>query len=132
MNHYGAYYAFLKDLPLNNGSYQDARAVVSNSVLRAWGQKDLVNDRAHLWLQNSRHTWKNVVDAVAMPPVSATVTMTGFKAGHAYKIDWWNTYQADPAQAVISTQTITAGTDGSLTLSVQDLATDVAVKVRAQ
>jgi hypothetical protein len=59
------YYAdFIRDIPINNGRYGDAQAFVDNPSLRVTGQKDTVNSRAHIWVQNKKHTWKNVVDGV--------------------------------------------------------------------
>ena len=80
----------MSGIPLSNGHYKDVAATVSNPVIRVLGQKDLVNNRAHLWIDNSKHTWKNVVDGVAIPAVSGTVTVDGLKDG-PYKVEWWNT-----------------------------------------
>jgi hypothetical protein len=77
--HYAAYYNFIRDIPLNNGHYKDAQATVSNEELRVLGQKDLTADRAHLWIQNKHHTWKNVVGQVPIPELSGTVTISGFR-----------------------------------------------------
>jgi len=120
---------FIKDIPLNNGHYQEAQAGVSNPNLRAWGQKDLLNGRAHLWLQNKNHTWKNVVDNVPIPAVSATVTVTGFAPNKEYTVEWWDTYQPTPAQQLLATQTITSQIDGSIVVSVADLQADTALKI---
>jgi len=98
------YYNFIKDVPLANGSYQDAQASTSNASLRAWGQKDLVNGRAHLWIQHSDHTWKNVVDGAPIPDVSASVTLSGFQPSTSYVLEWWDPYQVDENQQILSTE----------------------------
>ncbi len=56
---YKNYYTFIKDIPLNNGKYVDAAATTSNAKIRAWGQKDLTNQKAHLWIANTDHVWTN-------------------------------------------------------------------------
>jgi hypothetical protein len=132
-HHYGAYYNFIKDIPLNNGNYQDAEAVVSNSneELRAWGQKDLSNSRAHLWIQNKGHTWKNVVDGIPIPAVSGTVEVSGFQPGERCTVEWWDTYQPDKALQIMRTDTSVARVDGSIAISVDNLTTDVAIRIIA-
>lgn len=126
---YGPYYNFIKTVPLNNGAYQDAQAVVTNPNLRVWGQKDLVNGRAHLWIANPQHTWKNVLDRTPIPPVSGSVKLDGFTAGRLYVVQWWDTYQTDASRQVTRTEWVTADAAGSLTLQVANLAADVAVKI---
>lgn len=56
------YWNFMSDIPINNGKYVDAEATASVSTLRAWGQKDLTNNQAHLWIDNAPYTWKALVD----------------------------------------------------------------------
>jgi hypothetical protein len=125
-HHYGTYYSFIEDVPLSNGHYQDAEAVVSDTGLRAWGQKDLVNGRAHLWIQNRAHTWRNVVDGAVIPPISATVTITGLGAGVEHRVEWW-----DPCEGrTTHVRTVAADPNGSITITVADLTSDVAIKVK--
>jgi hypothetical protein len=126
---YRPYYNFIRDIPLNNGNYQDAQASISNDQIRAWGQKDLVNERAHLWIQNKNHTWKNVVNGNPPAPVSGVVRIGGFRPGGQYRLQWWDPYQTDPASQILRTETVTGGSDGSIAISVQNLASDIAVKV---
>ncbi len=127
---FGNYYRFIKDIPLNNGHYQDVGATVSEPNLRVWGQKDLVNGKAHLWLANKNHTWKNVVDGVTMTPITSTVTISGFKANTTYSLEWWNTYTG-VVDNTLSPKTITSDSHGNLVLSVNNLTTDLAVKIGA-
>jgi len=56
------YYMFMSTIPINNGHYEDVTASVSNTLLRVYGQKDTVGNRAHLWIDNSKYTWKAVLD----------------------------------------------------------------------
>ena len=41
------------------GKYVDAAATTSNAKIRAWGQKDLTNQKVHLWIANTDHVWTN-------------------------------------------------------------------------
>lgn len=179
--YFKAFQSFMSGIPVSNGNYKDILAATSVNTLRAWGQKDLTNNRAHLWVDNTPYTWKAVVDHNYSPeswgssvtyakdstcgsgspthiykslqdnnknnsvtdttwwqdmgefnasnnpalpsPVSGTVTIPGLKDGN-YKAEWWNT----------STGTITKTDDvqctgGNITLSVQNLQSDVAVKI---
>ena len=118
-----AYQDFMRDIPLSNGHYVDAAAAVTNPVLRVLGQKDAVNGRAHLWIDNRRHTWKNVVDGVAVEPVSGQVMLDGLPDG-PYKVEWWDT----SAGRVIRTEEVECA-QGRITLSVSDLTSDIACKI---
>jgi hypothetical protein len=124
-----SYYDFIKSIPLSNGRYQDAAASCSSTSMRAWGQKDLTAQRAHLWIQNVNHTWYNVINQVAISSLSGTVRVAGFISGTRYTVQWWNSYETNPAQQVLRTETLTAAGDGSLTLAVNNLATDIAVQI---
>jgi hypothetical protein len=123
------YFNFIRDIPLNNGLYQEAGAVVSSPDMRVWGQKDLVYGRAHLWIQNSKHTWKNVVDGVSIPSLSGTVRLDGFQAGKTYNVEWWDTYQTDASRQVVRRETVVASASGAITVNVTNLATDVALRL---
>jgi hypothetical protein len=122
---YGNFYDFVRAIPLNNGHYQDAAVTVSNPNLRVVGQKDLVHQRANLWIQNRRHTWRNVVDGVFVPPVSGTVTLGGFQRDQDYIVQWWDTY----GTGIVRTERITSQSDGDILLVVGNLAKDIALKV---
>ncbi len=123
---YGAFARFMADIPLNNGCYRDAQPQVSHPGLRAVGQIDPCNGRAHLWIQNRDHTWRNVVDGVSIPPISGSVTLAGLEPGQRYQVEWWDTYAGAPTE----TQVVVADDEGALVLDVQNLARDMAVKVR--
>ncbi len=128
--HFAAFRNFIGDIPLNNGNYENAAAVVSGSVdIRAWGQKDLVEGNAHLWIQNKKHTWKNIVDANPMPAVSGTVQVGGFAADTEYRVEWWDTYQATKSLQVTSVEIVSSDGSGNIVLVVNSLDTDIAVKI---
>jgi hypothetical protein len=126
---YGNLYNFIGPVPLNSGSYQDAAAAVSNPNLRVVGQKDLVHNKAHLWIQNTQHTWRHVVDGVLILPVSGTVTISGFQRGQTYIVEWWNTKAVSQEQRIIKTETIKAQPNGDITINVGNLTDDIAIKV---
>ncbi len=97
------YFDFIKDIPLNNGKYTDAVASASLTINRAWGQKDLTNNRAHLWLQNTHHIWCSIVpqDVPGCPQpkwsslsgaekrLSGMVTLGGFTPNLPLSAEWW-------------------------------------------
>ena len=123
--HYRVFRGFMDGIPLNNGFYRDAEAIVSSPTLRAWGQKDVVHGKAHLWIQNRNHTWRNVVDGVTISPLSGRVTVPGMAPGR-YQVEWWNTYTG----AITKTELIEVQSDRRLTLSLPaPLGDDVAVRI---
>ncbi|PIR43779.1 hypothetical protein COV24_00885 [candidate division WWE3 bacterium CG10_big_fil_rev_8_21_14_0_10_32_10] len=77
---YRPYYTFIKDIPLSNGQYVDAQATVTNPKLRAWGQKDLTNGNAHIWVQNMYHRWAYLIpfvgNSISFGQVAAGTTGT--------------------------------------------------------
>lgn len=137
---FNAYENFVEGEPLNNGNYEvigtDQPHQISLSQvtgnIRAWGSRDAIAGKILLWIDNADHTWKNVVDGVTINPISATLTFTGFQPGADYILEWWDTHQPDPALQVISSETITPETDGSIILNINSLTTDIAVKIYPQ
>jgi hypothetical protein len=111
---------------VNNGNYADAQATASDTRLRVAGQKDALNGKAHLWIDNSAHTWKNVVDGVAIAPLSGTVTIPGMPAG-TYNVSWYDPYSG----TATNSGPVTANA-GAITLNVSGLAKDTAVKLVKQ
>jgi hypothetical protein len=107
----------MADIPINNGHYEDARARLTDHNLRVTGQKDTLNNRAHLWVQNKEHTWRNVVDGVAgISGLKGTVSLEGFRPGIKLKITWYVfTTQGTPN---IYDTSITTGSDGRVVLSL--------------
>jgi uncharacterized repeat protein (TIGR01451 family) len=121
--HYKAYRDFMDGILLNNGHYQDAEATASDPDLRVWGQKDLVHRKAHVWIQNRDHTWRNVVDGVAIPQLSGQISIPEMAPG-PYQIEWWNTVTG----AIMETEVVDAGSDGLVLDLPSPLSEDVAVK----
>ncbi len=118
------YRNFMEGVPLNNGKYKDAGATTSSADLRAWGQRDDVNGRMHLWVQNVQHTWKRVVKNTAISPVNGTITLPNVNG--EYTVQWWDTQTA--TNPVLKSETVMA--NGSLVLNLPSaLSDDVAVKI---
>ncbi len=126
---YGNFYDFIGPVSLNNGHYQEAAVTVSNPYLRVVGQMDLANGRAHLWIQNKQHTWRNVVDGVSIPPIAGTITLSGFEEAQVYTIHWWNTKETDEKKRIYKTESIAAQPNGDIVVTVADLVDDTAIKV---
>ncbi len=99
---------------------------LSHANLRAMGLKG--NDEAYIWVQNSEHTWYNVVMEEITPtliPAGETATILGLAVGD-YSVQWWDTY------AGVVTGTASASTDGigNLTVVLPAIQKDVACKIR--
>ena len=121
---------FVHDIPLNNGNYVDARASLSDPNLRVVGQKDPVNNRADLWVQNMKHTWKNVVDGVAnISGLSGNVTLDGFTPNKTLPVELHEfTNQGLPS---IVTSSVISDGNGQIVIplpSSQQI-TDVGIKI---
>jgi hypothetical protein len=124
------FHDFIADIPLNNGLYQDAGAVASARGLRLTGQMDPHNRRAHLWVQNPEHTWRNVVDGKAnLNGLSGTVAIDGFEPGQSYRVEWHEfTTQGLPNIRVAQVE---ADSNGALILSLPSdpRITDAGIKI---
>ncbi|MEN6355771.1 MAG: hypothetical protein ABFD83_01660 [Armatimonadota bacterium] len=122
-NYFRAFQSFISGIPLANSHYVDASASVSNTSIRAIGQKDLTNNCAHIWVDNIPYNWKNVVDGVSVAQATGDVTISGFKNGE-YVIEKWNTSTG----AIDSTGAYTCS-DGNITIHVDSLVSDAAYKI---
>ena len=122
-HHFEPFRDFMDDIPLSNGHYRDAEAVMSHPDLRAWGQVDTNHGHAHLWIQNARRTWRNVVDGVSIPALSGTISIPALGSG-TYQVEWWDTN----GRGVVHIETLM--TDGTVTLTLPwALTTDIGVKL---
>ena len=115
-----SYYDFIKDIPLSNGNYVDITAS-GPTGLRVWGQKDTVNNRAHLWVANAAWRWNSQNPS----PVSGNVTISGFTPNITLPVIWWNTQTGIISQSLTST---TSGT-GVLSINISSLTSDLALKI---
>jgi hypothetical protein len=99
---------------------------LSHADLRALGLKG--NDEAYVWIQNSEHTWYNVVMEDITPtliPAGETATIPGLAVGD-YSVQWWDTY----AGAVTGTASASTDGIGNLTVVLPAIQKDVACKIR--
>ena len=124
-NVYRVFRSFMSDIPLGNGHYFDAAATSSNTSIRVVGQYDPVNGRGHLWINRAEHTWRNVVDNVQIAPITGTVTVPGLAGRAKYNIIRFDTYTG----AVLDEQTAVTPATGLLSLTIQNLTTDIAIKI---
>ncbi len=125
---FGAWRRFMAGIPLTNGRYEDAVTVASSPDLRVLGQKDMAGGQAHLWIDNRRHTWRAVVDGVAIPPVGGEVTVAMGRPNARYRAEWYDTATGLP----VSTEIIVADSRGLVTLALENLGSDIAVKLQRQ
>ncbi len=122
---FGAWRRFMEGIPLTNGRYRDAAASASSPNLRVLGQKDVQAGWAHLWIDNRTHTWRSVVERRASTPLSGTVSVDLQRPGATYTVVWYDTRTGQPS----ATQTLTANAAGVLSLTLNNLATDIAVRI---
>ena len=89
------FYNFISQIPLANGHYEDVDASSTNENFRILGQKDLVNERAHVWVQHQDHNWGNRTglgpngEVIAESEVGLIV-IPGFTPEANYQISWWD------------------------------------------
>ncbi len=130
-DHRGVYKSvgqFLDALDLNKGGYSDWGGSVSSPALRVVGQKNAGAGAMHLWIQNTGHTWRSVLDGRLVEPASGTVRVPGFRPRASFDVEWWDTYA--PQKTVVSHETVSADPSGTVSLAVTALETDVAVMLR--
>ncbi len=136
---YKHYYDFVNNIPLGNGKYQDAAAIVSDANVRAWGQKDSVGQmasHAHLWLQNKKHIWCALSSISGCPTtwdgsrLVGTVKVGGFSPNTVYPVEWWN-FDNNVVLSKSATTT-TSDASGVITLNLTTLpagVTDSGIKI---
>jgi len=118
------YRSFIEGIDLHKGGYEQWGGQVNNDALRVVGQKNTEKPAFHLWIQNKKHTWKNVVDNNPIPPQDAKLTIPGFEPGDSFQVRWWDTYTGK----ILRSEQVTVTNDAEIVLEVSDLTTDVAVK----
>lgn len=124
--HYLTYRNFMDGIPVSSGRYRDAGATASNPYLRVWGQVDSTNGRAHVWIQNSLHTWKRVMEGPGIPALDGTITVPDLVCD-VYQLEWWDTYKTkDP---VYLTQKMVGPRDPLVFSLPAALTSDVALKI---
>jgi hypothetical protein len=95
-----------------------------------FGQKDIVNNRAHLWVKNEDHTWRNVVDGVSgISGLSGSVTIEGFTPNTTLTLQWF-VFTTDGLPS-IANSTITTNSNGVIVLTLPNdpQITDIGIKI---
>ena len=95
----------------------------ANTKLRVLGLRN--NNTTYVWIQNTNSTWWNYVRGTPFTNQSGTVTVNGLTAGTSYSVEWWDAY----AGTIIRTESLQSDGSGSISLSVTNLQTDIAVKL---
>jgi hypothetical protein len=122
-----AFLQFVQDLDLNRGGYADASPEIDNGNIAAVGQKNLSSDKAHLWIHNQHHTWRNLlgVDGGQLPAGQSAQILLRMNPNIQYQIQWWDTVTGN----VTHTSAVTADSAGLMEIKISDLKSDVAVKI---
>jgi hypothetical protein len=130
---YSTYDNFIQGEFLNNGNYEEIgtdldgnhQILLSGDTgnLRAFGSRDKINGSILLWVDNSEHTWKNVVDGKYVPSASGTIIIQDMPSG-TYQAEWWNTRKG----TIYSKNNYNVGDDGLLSVYINNLDTDLALK----
>lgn len=81
---------------------------------------------AVLWIQNRDSSWYNHARDAVRPLDALGLAVLGLPDGR-YDVQWWETWQGEP----LRTEQLTVR-DGRLPLTVPELKTDIAVKIRAR
>ena len=107
----------------------------SNLNLRALGLRR--DDQAYIWIQNTDHTWWNILNGQLPTPQSGSLTIAGFSPSCNYSVEWWDPWEPDDEMQIKSRSTVDSTADGSLSIHLRDyqeagLQSDVAVKIYSQ
>ncbi len=97
--HFRPFKDFMNGIPLNKGGYSGIVATCA-AGLRAYGQTNAELGKSHVWIQNTAHTFRNIVDGNPIPAVSGTVGLAGFRANKKYRVEWFDTYATASRTAI--------------------------------
>jgi len=121
------FWLFVRDLDLNKGGYSNIGAAVENGNLNVIGQKNIGAGKAHAWIQNKMHTWRNTMGIDG--PSGVGSINCGFTFQMApntdYVVQWYDTKTGN----VTSTQNVRSDGSGNIRLTVSNLSADTAIKV---
>jgi hypothetical protein len=125
---FAPYNEFMGNIPLNAGGYVDI-GVGSSGNNRVVGQKNNTGSnatQAHLWIQDTRHSWKNRGSG----SLSGSVTIPGMLPNTSFPIEWWN-FNSSVNLTKQTGGTISSDGQGNITLNLSSLGsfTDTAVKI---
>jgi hypothetical protein len=106
-----------------------------NGKLRAMGLRE--DDRVYIWIQNTDSTWWNYIHDPGLDTQTGTLTISGFRSGCSYTVEWWDPWESEVGQQIISSYMIEANISGELNLDLrgyrqEGLQSDAAVKIYPQ
>jgi hypothetical protein len=120
--HFAPVARFAAGIPWTTAGFERATVEASDPNLRVVGLRG--KPLSILWLQNKTHTWWRMIHKEPNPPVEGTeVRMTGLPEG-SYRIEYWDTWKAQPPKIVEA-----KASDGALCIQVPVLYRDIAVKI---
>lgn len=124
---------FMDGIPINSGNFIDLAASTSNPNLRVVGQKDLLHNLVILWVDNRNHTWRQVVNGANIPAINGVIQISGFQPNIDLPVQWWNTCSGQSPTgctvAVAKNETIRSDSVGKISLDIQNLSFDIAIKL---
>jgi len=112
---------FIKEIPLNQGGFSNAQASSNNHNIGVLGQKNIERGMAYLWVRNINHTWRN---NAPVSPETGVVTLQLIPNAD-FTLEIWDTYSGSIQRIE---QTI-ADHDGNIGITVDQLQTDLAIKI---
>lgn len=133
--HFLALARFLEGIPLHNGNYEDIRAISEGYLVV--GQKDRINNRAHLWVRADGEvpcTWVNVVNKAPVSQVTSDIIIPDMTPKMKYAV---SSIDTSNGMSVMDSVTVPANKDGLLILrssqlkALRGLTGDVALKVES-
>jgi len=120
INYASSQFVFIatSDLNLLGGT----QITASNAKMRVMVMRGTPAQQAYAWVQHKDSTWQK---PAVTTPISGTFVIPGMSAG-SYTVETWDTTSGATSQA-----SATAGSDGNLTITVNNLSKDVALKIRS-
>jgi hypothetical protein len=106
-----------------------------NGKLRAMGLRE--DTRAYIWIQNTDSTWWNTIHNLGLDSQAGTLAISGFRSDCTYTVEWWDPWESEVGQQLISYSQVEANSAGELAIDLRDyrqegLRTDAAVKIYSQ
>ena len=81
-----------------------------NGKLRVMGLRE--DNRAYIWIQNTDSTWWNYIHELGLDSQTGTLTISGFRSGCTYTVEWWDPWESEVGQQIISSSLVEANVSG--------------------
>jgi len=106
-----------------------------NGKLRVMGLRE--DNRAYIWIQNTDSTWWNYIHELGLDSQTGTLTISGFRSGCTYTVEWWDPWESEVGQQIISSSLVEANVLGELSIDLRNyrqegIRTDAAVIIYPQ